>query len=301
MLRGLAIRQLFVLTNWVLATLIVLGALGLAASALYKARHAQSPSGKPGTEAAAASAKPLATVKPRAAYDAIMASGIFGPGAQATTDAPAAPAAPTAPEAETQLRLKLIGTAATTPKDPFASAVIMNQENNSIKTFAVGQAVVENVTLEEIHRRKVIIFNKRTNRREVLRNEESEDDQSQLAANAAPGTNTAPPPPRVRIKKQELYDQVLSNYADLAAQLKPELAHDANGNVTGITANNIESIPIAETLKLKNGDVLQSVNNERIDSEAKILEIVQKYQGTSSFSVDILRNGKKQTMTYNLE
>lgn len=300
MLRGLAIRQFFVLTNWILVTLLVLGAIGVAVSAVYKGRQAESPS-KDAGKAEATPSRPLASVKPRAAYDTIVSNGLFGPGAQAATENAAAVAPPTAPEADTQLRLKLIGTAATTPKDPYASAVIMNQENNTIKTFAVGQAVVENVTLEEIYRRKVIIFNKRMNRREVLRNDETEDEQAQLAANTGGNAGTAPPPPRTRIKKQELYDQVLSNYADIAAQLKPELYRDANGNVAGITANNIESIPIAKTLNLKNGDVLQSVNNEPIDSEAKIIEIVNKYRDTSSFSVEVLRNGKKQTMTYNLE
>lgn len=300
MLQGLAIRQFFVLTNWVLAALILCGALGVAFVTMHPPGEGSDGAAKTSDDAAQAPVGPMASVKPRTAYDGIVSSGLFGPGAQAAQEAPP-PAPVAAPETETQLRLKLVGTAATTPKDLFASAVILNQENNTIKTFSIGQAVVENVTIEEIYRRKVVLLNKRTNRREVLRNEEEQEGQQQAAASGAQASS-APPPPRTRIKKQELYEQVLSNYAEIADQLKPELYKDpATGKVMGITATNLEAIPIAKSLNLKNGDVLQSVNNEPIDSESKIIEIVTKYRDTSSFSVNILRNGKSMTMTYNLE
>ena len=96
---------------------------------------------------------------------------------------------------------------------------------------------------------------------------------------------------------QDLY----ANYADLVTNVKPELARDANGNVIGVTAPNIGQVPLAQKLGIQDNDVLQTVNNEQIDSEQKILEIVQKYQTATSFRIGIMRDGKPKVITYRLE
>jgi general secretion pathway protein C len=179
-----------------------------------------------------------------------------------------------------------------------------------VRTYSVGQQVVENVILDEIHPREVILLNKNTNQREVLRFEDSKDAVAGGAAAAPPGSKAAqqpqPPPAaagnRVNLKKTELVQDLFMNYSDIATQVKPEPYRDPNtGNITGLTANNLESIPIAKKLGVQNGDVLQTVNNEVIDSEQKILELVQKYRNTNTFRIGILRNGKPMVITYKLE
>jgi type II secretory pathway component PulC len=235
----------------------------------------------------------LAAVKPRAEYERIVTSGLFGSAGKAAQEKPAAAPAPV--EEETKLRLKLCGTSATKPRDLFASAIILNEEKNQTGTYCVGQEVVDKVTLEEVWQRKVILLNKGANRREVLR---SEPDTKEGAGGGAgpttpqPKLTTGAGGNRVTLKKQEIVQDLVTNYADIVTQIKPELYHDAEGKVAGLTASNLESIPIAQKLGVKNGDVLQTVNNEVIDSEEKIMELVNKYRNSSTFRIGLLRDGK---------
>jgi type II secretory pathway component PulC len=300
-LRVLAIRQVFLLSDWVVILLIVAGAC-------YAAVHFLGmPMGQPEVQSEsdaagdASGADVLMGVKPRAAYDRIVTSGLFGSAGKTVQEKPAA--APSPDVEETKLRLKLCGTSATKPHDLFASAIILNEEKNQVGTFCVGQEVVDKVTLEEVWQRKVILLNKAANRREVLRSDSDTKEGSSGGAPATPQPKLTPGAGanRVTLKKQEIVQDLVANYADLVTQIKPELYHDAEGNVAGITASNLESMPIAQKLGVKNGDVLQTVNNEAIDSEEKIMELVNKYRNSSTFRIGLLRDGKPVVVTYKLE
>ncbi len=299
MLRGLLIRQAFLVSDWVLILLTVVGVcFGVAHSIGMPLTGRISP-----TETAdAAASEPggaLTDVKPRGDYEVIITSGLFGSAGKMVQEAP--PPAPQ--ETETQLRLKLCGTSATSPRDLFASAIILNEEKNQVGAFCVGQAVVDDVTLEEVYQRKVVLFNKKANRREVLRSEEEpkEGAPGDSAPPSTPQLASSPGGNRVTLKKQEIVQDLFMNYADIVTQIKPELYHDAQGNVAGITASNLEAIPIAKKLGVKDGDVLQTVNNEPIDSEDKIIELVNKYRNSSTFRIGLLREGKPVVVTYKLE
>ena len=310
MLRGLLIRQAFVLADWVLVLLIVAGACaaglrafgkGLGESGGLFAKKTQAAQG--GDAALGA----LAKLKPRPEYDRIIASNLFGASGKTSRDAQAAPS-PKQEETETELRLKLCGTAATTPRDAYASAVILNEDDNSVRTYGLGQSIVEKVTLEEVYPRKVILLNKAANRREVLRSEDNKEADAKAAAGSSPAptkvASAAPAPGagnRVSVKKDDLIQDLFVNYPDIVTQIKPELYKDANGNVAGITASNLENLPIAKKLDIHNGDVLQTVNNEVIDSEEKIIELVNKYRNSNTFRIGLLRDGKPVVVTYKLE
>jgi len=296
MLQGLVIRQAFLIVDWVLVALVLVGMAFLAMSFLETPAEVGIPA-PPSFEGAVQSQ--LAEVQPRAIYDRFINSGFLGAAGQAAPPAAAPP--PTAEVAETQLKLKLKGTAATTPRDLFASAVILNEEDNSINTYTIGQQVVDGVKIEEIYQRKVILFNSNSNQREVLRSDEEKPGETTAMASAAPAGGSPGPGKRITVKKNELVQEVFMNYGDLVGKIKPEMYYDSNGKVAGITASNLESIPLAGKLDVRNGDVLQSVNNEPIDSEAKVMELVNKYRNSNMVRIGILRNGKPITVTYRLE
>ena len=80
-----------------------------------------------------------------------------------------------------------------------------------------------------------------------------------------------------------------------------EISRDESGNVLGITAPDISKQPLAQKLGFKDNDILQTVNNERIDSEEKIMEIFQKYQNANSFRIGIIRDGQPRVLNYRLD
>ncbi len=106
---------------------------------------------------------------------------------------------------------------------------------------------------------------------------------------------------QITLNREEFLQELYENYAELVTTIRPEYYRDASGNVVGLTAQNISQVPMAQKLGLQDGDVLQSINNEQIDSEQKVMELFQRYRSASAFRIGILRNGKPMVIAYRLE
>lgn len=309
MVRGLLIRQSFLILDVILIGLIVFTS-GLVLVRLLNEPKITSAASLEGETTAAAPAGALVDdLRERVAYNGIVQNGLFGPAGRFRTEVEPEPVeepeVSEEPLEETTLNLRLWGTTSLSPRSPFATASIEDASQRERKLYTIGDDVVEDVTLEEVHQRWVILLNKRGDiaRRERLSMDEDEEGNP-LAPTRASGSTSRPtvlPSEEVQLNKQAFVRELYVNYADLVTKVKPELYRDASGKVAGITASEIEDIPLAEQLGLKNGDVLQTVNNEQIDSEQKVLEMVQKYQRSNSFRVGIMRNGKQKIITYNLQ
>jgi len=177
--------------------------------------------------------------------------------------------------------------------------------NDRGHAYSIGDTIMDKVTLQKVGKREVYILNGRFDppKSERLKMEESEIEAA-MTAKAPDAPVAAPAEPQseqVSLNRTEVVQELYKNYADLVTNLKPQLARDDNGNVIGVTAPNISQVPMAQKLGFKDNDVLQTVNNEQIDSEQKILEMVQKYQSASSFRIGIMRDGKPKIITYRLE
>lgn len=103
------------------------------------------------------------------------------------------------------------------------------------------------------------------------------------------------------VNRQEILQELNAGYADLVTKLNPEMWKDETGKVAGITAKNIGDIPLAAKLGLKDGDILQSVNGILIDSEQKIMEVVNKFSNANVFRLGILREGKPTVLTLRID
>jgi len=306
MVRGLAIRRIFILVD------LALAAATLATAGMLVMRVVRPPAAPGSVEtdrgAGAETSRPmmLPEVGPLATYDVITKYRLFGDAGSydPTATPPPPPPEPVQEEVpDTDLNLRLMGTIALSAKDPFASAFIQNMDQRGlVESFLLGEAVVENVTLEEVHKRQVILMNKRKTpaQQERLRMDEGEEGSTFAAPVTVAQTDFSDrSTARVMVSKAELRNELMTNGADLL-KIKPVLKKDAAGNVIGVTADEISKYPLAQKLGLQDGDVLQTVNNEPIDSQAKILEIINKHQNASSFRIGILRDGRPRIVTYNL-
>jgi len=308
MVRGLVIRQLFLVVNLALVGLILFAAGAVVLQMINPPKAVNAELVDPG-QVSDDGAGIAAELRERTAYNSIVENGLFGDAGR-DKDAPIPePVESALPiddglEEETELSLKLWAVTSLSPRSPFASASI---EDTSQRTggqlFHIGNSVVENVTLEEVHPRWVVLLNKRETppvRERLSMDEEEGENATASAASGARARNTTTlPSQEVEIDRNDFINELTVNYADLLTKVKPELYRDENGKVAGITAADIADVPLAKQLGLENGDVLQTVNNEQIDSEQKILEMVQKYQDAGSFRIGIMRNGKQKIITYN--
>lgn len=307
MVRGLIVRQIFIVLDLALVIGLIAAGAMIVGSLLTGPTSAATLDLSDEGSALELQAG-LRTLDERNAYKSIQNNRLFGDaGAFDPTEEPPPPPPPPPveePEEETSLNLRLVGT---TALRPFESAIIEDVDTRgAIHTFRPGDLVVDKVTLEEVRQREVVIMNERLTppKRELLRMDEDEEEPmvtaraSQPRQQPEPNNNT---PDRITLNRNEFIQDLYQNYSDLITKVKPEMYRDASGNVVGVTAQNISEVPLASKLGLQDGDVLQSVNNEQIDSEQKIMEMVQKYQNSNSFRIGIMRNGRVQTITYRLQ
>lgn len=94
----------------------------------------------------------------------------------------------------------------------------------------------------------------------------------------------------------------LAKYLDnpIAKQYGVGLHKDANGNVDGIQASNLGAFPAAALFGFQDGDILSSVNGDRINSEDQIMNLFDKYKDARTFNVGIIRNGQPQNLSVDI-
>ncbi len=311
MIRSLIIRQIFIITEIALVCFVLL--TGLAIGWLMM-RDLPTPDNTAMAAQAVGSdtveAFRLGEISNRELYNGIIRNGLFGAAGRWTPDQqpeePPPPPPPPPTVEETTLQLRLMGTVALDEHDPFGMAIIENLEDRgNVRSYALGDSIVDEVTLEEVHKRRVILMNHRVSppQRERLSMDDVEEETLQASLSDRPGPDTvranARGSDRVELNRNELVNELYSSYNDLI-RLEPELVTDDNGQVIGVTAQDFENIPLAQQLGLAEGDILQTVNNVQIDSQEKIMEIVQSQQNASAFRIGIMRNGQTQVITYTL-
>jgi type II secretory pathway component PulC len=307
MVRSLLIRQLFL---WVNLLLI----FAMAVPLYYTVRGLFDPvptvdTSLPSDALAGDGSSAITLVKERPVYDAIVTARLFGNAGAYDPNAAPPPPPPPPPqptEVDTSLNLRLVGTSVAEDNPLFSTAIIENMDQRgNIRTYAVNQEVVEKVKLVEVRPREVVLLNEKASppQREVLRMQQGEIGQALAAAAPAPKPDvvTVGGVDRVTIKRDEFIQDLYNNYTDLITKVHPQMYRDSSGNIVGITADNISQIPLAAKLGLQDGDVLQTVNNELIDSEQKIMEIMQKYQNADTIRIGILRDGKAKVITYKVQ
>ena len=302
MLTGLLYRKLFTLANIVLFGLVIWFVAQTGRSFIRSDEPLEDVNGFHQEETV--DNMMLATVEERAVYDMIVNGGIFGGAASQSSDmeivAPVVQAVQTTEE--TRLPLTLYGTVVAGANDPLATAIIEVKEGATrVKTFYIGQAVMDRVILREVRPKEIILENQRTNTLEQLSLTKK---RTQIAANSVSplgrrnvASRSSSAPVRT-FNKQQIADELRRNYEELASTMDVRVVKDSNGRIQGISASNIERSEVAKKLGFKENDILVSVNNEMIDSVDKVYEIIEKYRNVSIFRVGILRDGRPQYLTY---
>ena len=250
----------------------------------------------------------MPTIGDLASYEPIVANKLFGN--------PAPPIADQAPDSQadqppvvTELPLKLGGTIVA---GAVSSAIIEDESRRLADVYYLNQEVIPKVTLIEIRKDAVVLDNANTGKREIL-TREGEDAESiavagGLNAPRLPQARGAQSSPAVRdvdgtkvVKRQEVIRELSQNAAKILTEVKPVPKKDSKGNMIGITSSNISAIPMAKDIGLQDNDVVTSVNGERIDSEAKLSQLMQKYGNATTVRIGIERNGRPQVLTLRLE
>lgn len=100
----------------------------------------------------------------------------------------------------------------------------------------------------------------------------------------------------VAISKQEI-TQGLGDLNSMMSQavIRPFIVE---GVRNGFVVSNIVPGSLYQKLGLQNGDVVVNVNNKKLESAEDILHLVNTMQDGGSVSVDLVRNGKNESISY---
>jgi type II secretion system protein C len=241
-------------------------------------------------------------------YQVITTRNIFNANPQAAPPPPKPVEAPpvTSDIQATQLQLKLVGTAAG-PHGRYYAIIEDLSKRGVQAVYQIGDAI-QNALIAEI--RPMCVLLDRGGQYESLCFQQ--DNMGTKAAPRAP--SAAPPPPPTsrstdegilqvdaatwRLSRAMLLEQ-LSNFANLAtqAQFMPHIVQDQpqGARITRLTPGSL-----LQKIGLQTGDVLQKVNGLNINSPEEALRAFQQLQREATVRLDILRQERATTFTYEL-
>lgn len=100
------------------------------------------------------------------------------------------------------------------------------------------------------------------------------------------------------IPKSEI-DNVLSNLNKVATQARIVPSFH-NGKANGFKLFSIRPNSLYSKIGIQNGDIVQKINGYEINSPDKALEIYSKLKDASGITVDLVRRGKKKSLSYSI-
>jgi general secretion pathway protein C len=224
-----------------------------------------------------------AALKPRremSDYSSILERGLFGDGAQPS----AAPA-----QAETT-SYKLIGTV---EGAEFAGAVLEDSTGQAF--YRINQKLPDGSAIIKVMRDKV-----------TLRRSDGATVDIEIVDDTKIVSVPKPETPGV----QRLSDgkfmvdqkEVLASTENLSQVLTQAraLPYVEQGKTVGFRISEITPGSIYEKIGLQNGDVIQRVNSQDIDDPGKFFQLYQGLRNERNVSIDLLRNGQRQTLSYEI-
>ncbi|OGX17064.1 MAG: hypothetical protein A3K83_00790 [Omnitrophica WOR_2 bacterium RBG_13_44_8b] len=188
---------------------------------------------------------------------------------------------------EKELQLELLGTAIGNTKDPIA--FIKDLESNKqgmyrlgsqIKGAQVVKIVLGEVTLERSGKREILKMSRRA------RSWAGIDDSIILSRSQD----------AITVSRQGLINQasrILNQLPSL--KFKP---HYEGKKAVGLMVDGISDDSIIREAGIRNRDVIKTVNGQTVNSYQQALQVAAKARNQSEISVNILREGKVQNISY---
>ncbi|MEN0058559.1 MAG: type II secretion system protein GspC [Bdellovibrio sp.] len=201
-----------------------------------------------------------------------------------------------------QLPLNLIGTLVHSNPAKSIAAIDIRGKNQVI-SYTPGKEIESMASILRVERQKVIFRNLNSNRLEYI---EIKKEGNKVAFGASTrggeskevqktGDNT------FAIKRSDL----LKYTNDLTSVLMQARAvpnrEPGTGNINGFRILDMQPGSIYEQLGLQRMDVIKSVDGTPVDSPAKAMELYNSLKNSSKLTLQVERNGKNETMTYNIQ
>jgi type II secretion system protein C len=196
-----------------------------------------------------------------------------------------------------ELNLELLGTVC--GDNAVSRAVIKNTRNNRLRMYKTGQSIA-GARIVSIEQDSVILIHNGRKKRLMLSrtgannsgtsvSEPSVADKSPAISSAASTGDRALQEGQSRITHLET---VLAE-----ADVQPYIV---DGRVEGLRINNLDEIPGAKALGLKDGDIVLRVNGHRLTGKQEAFQVFKKARSQSTMNLKLLSEGTTRELSFTL-
>ncbi len=228
-------------------------------------------------------------------YSTIVDSGIFG----ATEETPLPVVSSPRPETRVSkpaepLPLRLGGIVAGSPE---TSRAIIEDTNTGVSgPYKIGD-VVASATIESIESDRVVLT--RDGQTSVLTVQPGRSEKESARPVAARETNIEAPRAVETVMPPSKPSSRLGYMEDLfrSATIEPYVK---NGHTEGLKISDLDQGPLASLVGLRDGDVVQNVNGQNLDSKQKAFQVLKKARTQPKINIRLLRNGKTKDLSFDL-
>lgn len=216
-------------------------------------------------------------------YSSILDRGLFGDGKGPSSG----------PAAAESVSYKLIGTV---EGQQFAGAVLEDSTGQAF--YRLNQKLPDGSAIVKVMHDKVAI-----RRADGVTVTVEVVDDTKIVSVQKPGANLGAGMKKLADGKFALdQKEVLAsteNMGQILTQARA-LPYQEQGKTVGFKISEIVPGSIYEKIGLQNGDVIQKVNSQDVDDPAKFFQLYQGLKNERSISIDLLRGGQHQSMTYEI-
>jgi general secretion pathway protein C len=196
----------------------------------------------------------------------------------------------------TKLKLALVGTVAGSDED--AAAFIEETDKRRQELYRVGDKI-KDATLKAILEGKVVLS--LNGKDEILTMEEPSSGRSSntvLERDISPRTIT-PQRRRSSVTRTLRRSDIQKSLEDVSgllnqARIEPAPSED------GFAVSNIQSGSLFAKMGLRNGDIVQGVDNKPITGTEDVVSFYQELGSASNITLDITRNGQKISLPFRI-
>ena len=197
----------------------------------------------------------------------------------------------------TTLPIDLLGTMV--HDDPAMSIAVIKVRSEKIaEVLHRGETLADLADLVGIERGKVFFVNKQSKRMEFAQIPIDKKLPLGEFGTVAPGI--VQKEEREFAVDRQTIKQYTSDLGSLLQQARAVPKMGANGQMEGFRIDWIQQGSVFEKLGLKPGDVLRSVNGEKLESPAKAMELYNALRSANNVQLDIDRNGRPESLSFNV-
>ena len=216
-------------------------------------------------------------------YSSILERGLFGEGKGPSAGGPAA---------ESYTAYTLIGTI----EGEFFSGAVLADATNLQAFYRLNQKLPDGSQIVNVKRDRVKIKRSDGSTVEI---QIVDDTKIVNVARAVPGNGIRKVGEGKFMVDQREIASSTENLSQMLTQARA-LPYVEAGKTVGFRISEIVPGSIYEKIGLLNGDVVQRVNSQDVDDPGKFFQLYQGLKDEKRISVDLLRNGQRQSLNYDV-